>query len=147
MTPELELYWHHSLPGIEQSKIGALAPKALAPCLTAPGLHSDDRPLATLETVEISFVDDATIAQVHADHLDDPTPTDVITFPHGEIFISLDTAAKAAPEHGQSATDETLLYLIHGLLHLNGHHDSDPDERAAMHAVQDRILAGLVATS
>ncbi len=147
MIPELELYWHHSHLGIDQAQISARAPQAIAPCLAAPGPHSSDRPLGNLETVEISFVDDATITQIHADHLDDPTPTDVITFPHGEIFISLDTAAKAAPQHGQSATAETLLYLIHGLLHLNGHHDSDSEERTAMHAIQDRILASLVATS
>jgi len=138
-----DLYWHHSLPEIDRARIEERAPQSLAPCLASPGPHADDRPLATLETVEVSFVDDATITQIHADHLADSTPTDVITFPHGEVFISLDTAAKVAPQHGQSATDETLLYLIHALLHLNGHHDSDPDERAAMHAVQNQILADL----
>ena len=33
-----------------------------------------------------------------------------------------------------------LLYIIHGLLHLNGHTDLSEPERSQMHAEQERIL-------
>ena len=55
--------------------------------------------------LSIAFVDDATIAQVHADFMEDPTPTDVITFPAneamesaGEIIVSVDHARARAVE-------------------------------------------------
>jgi probable rRNA maturation factor len=49
--------------------------------------------------LSIVFVNDAAIAKVHAQFMDDPTPTDVITFPAdpeldfaGEIIVSVDHA-------------------------------------------------------
>jgi probable rRNA maturation factor len=109
--------------------------------LAVPGPH--DAVLAALETVEISFLTDDAIAAVHGEFMHDPSPTDVITFHHGEILISTETAIRQAPEGGHHAERECALYLIHGLLHLNGHHDSTPDERAAMHRRQDEILAAI----
>ncbi len=84
---------------------------------------------------------DDEIARVHGEYLDDPTPTDVITFHHGEILISADTAVRVAGELGQPADREALLYLIHGLLHLNGHDDHEEESRDLMHARQEAILA------
>ena len=83
---------------------------------------------------------DAVIAGVHGEFMDDPTPTDVITFHHGEILVSLDTARREGPTHGNSAAEETLLYIIHGLLHLNGHTDLREPDRTAMHREQETIL-------
>ncbi|MEO0630305.1 MAG: rRNA maturation RNAse YbeY [Planctomycetota bacterium] len=54
--------------------------------------------------------------------------------------LVIETAAREGPEHGNTAAEETLLYLIHGLLHLNGHEDHDPDEREAMHRIQEDLL-------
>ena len=90
--------------------------------------------------MEVSIVDDATIADVHGEFMDDPTPTDVITFHHGEILVSIDTARREGPGHGNTAADETLLYIIHGLLHLNGHTDLREPDRTAMHRAQEAIL-------
>jgi len=77
--------------------------------------------------------------------MDDPTPTDVITFHHGEILISLDTARREAPAHGHTVAEETLLYLIHGLLHLSGHTDLHEPDRSAMHREQEDILRQILA--
>jgi probable rRNA maturation factor len=77
---------------------------------------------------------------VHADFLDDPTPTDVITFHHGEILISLDTAARQAAEYRLPYEHEAALYIIHGLLHLGGWDDHNPTEAADMKTLQERIL-------
>lgn len=114
--------------------------KAAAPGCLANGKVREDAVLDTLPEVEITFVDDAEIARVHGEFLDDPTPTDVITFHHGEILISTETAARQAAEHGQSFEHELALYAIHGLLHLAGWHDEEADEAAAMAKVQAEIL-------
>ncbi len=116
----------------------ALATEGLALALQYPGPH--EKPLTTLEEVDVVLVSDATIATVHGEFMDDPTPTDVITFHHGEILVSTETAETAATEYKHPAGRETLLYIIHGFLHLNGHHDSETDDREDMHRIQDSIL-------
>ncbi len=90
--------------------------------------------------VEISIVDDATIAQVHEDFMDIPGATDVITFAHGEIVISAETAKSYGAEYGNSFEKELMLYIIHGLLHLAGHEDEEPAERIKMEEIQFQIL-------
>lgn len=112
--------------------------QAIPLCLQV--LRHKDAPLASLAEIEVSLIDDGTIAEVHAQFLDDPTPTDVITFHHGEILISLDTALRQAAVHGHIYEREVALYLVHGLLHLAGWNDLEPCERAEMHEHQNRIL-------
>ncbi len=107
-------------------------------------LKADDAPLAQLPEIEISIVTDAAIAKVHGEFLDDPTPTDVITFHHGEIIVSADTAAREGPVHGLSFDHELGLYMIHGLMHLAGWDDHDPDEAAEMKRRQEAVLAAVV---
>ena len=107
-------------------------------CLQSPGV--DENVLAGLQDIEVTLVSDAEIAAVHGEFLDDPTPTDVITFHHGEILISLETATRQAAQHGLSVAHETALYLVHGLLHLAGWDDHDPDSAAAMASLQERLL-------
>jgi probable rRNA maturation factor len=136
--PRLRLH-HQSLrqrPRLRWLK--KLAITALPHC-QAQAKHAD-APLLHLEDIEITLVSDADIARVHGEFLDDPTPTDVITFHHGEILISADTAAAVAPEHGHSLDQELALYLIHGLLHLGGWEDEADDEAAAMAVAQQNIL-------
>lgn len=96
--------------------------------------------LAALDEVALVLLDDARIAAVHGEFLDDPTPTDVITFHHGEILISVETAARVAPEEGTSVFEEVLLYGVHGLVHLHGYDDRTPAERAVMEQIQQEIL-------
>ncbi|MFC5051994.1 rRNA maturation RNase YbeY [Rubritalea spongiae] len=97
-------------------------------------------PLQELDFVEVSIVDDPTIDQVHRDFMDIPGATDVITFAHGEIVISVETAKSYGAEFGNSFERELMLYIIHGLLHLAGHEDEVPSEREAMEKVQFQIL-------
>ena len=47
----------------------------------------------------------------------------MITFEHGEIVISAQTAAENAAKYGKRLDHEVALYIIHGLLHLNGYED------------------------
>ena len=83
------------------------------------------------------------LERVHADFLDDPTVTDVITFPHGEILVSVEMAARRAEEFGKGLRGEAFLYLIHGILHLAGLDDRSEENAAAMAKEQERIWAKL----
>lgn len=96
--------------------------------------------LADLEIVEVSIIDDTTIDQVHRDFMDIPGATDVITFAHGEIVVSAETAKFNASEYGNSFESELMLYIVHGLLHLAGHEDAIRLEREFMERLQDEIL-------
>lgn len=102
-----------------------------------------DHVLSDLDEVEVTLVDDATIAQVHLDFMDIAGATDVITFQHGEIIISRDTAVAQAAEFGEPFERELLRYMVHGLLHLHGYLDYEPEDRDAMFAVQERLVTAL----
>lgn len=106
--------------------------------LAAPG--EAPTVLTALPEIEISLLDDAAITAIHGEFLQDPTPTDVITFHHGEILVSVETAAREGAARQTPFLRETALYIIHGLLHLHGHTDAEPNARTFMHATQDRIL-------
>jgi len=115
------------------------APVALAECLRHPAHGA--APLPLLPEVEVTLVSDATIARVHRDFMEIPGATDVITFDHGEIVISTETAQANATEYGRPLDEELARYIVHGLLHLNGYEDKEPAAAARMHRVQERILA------
>ena len=100
--------------------------------------------------VEVAFVDDVTIARLHEQFMDEPGPTDVITFPlvdpddpeHslGEVVVSTETAIRQAPEFGLDPRDESLLYVVHGVLHIVGYDDQEAQEREQMTQRQLQLL-------
>ncbi len=112
---------------------------ALEECLRKPA-HGKTR-LPHLEEVEATLVSDATIARVHRDFMGIPGATDVITFDHGELVISAETARANAAQYGRSLEEELALYVVHGLLHLNGYEDKEPVAAARMRRLQERMLA------
>lgn len=99
-----------------------------------------DHVLSMLDDLELSLVDDESIAAVHGEFLDDPTPTDVITFHHGEILVSYDTALRYSSEGGLCREEEIFRYLVHGLVHLHGYLDALPEQRAELFAVQEPLV-------
>ena len=98
--------------------------------------------------VSVAVVDDAAIAKLHQEFLDDPTPTDVLSFllersaefVEGEVVVSAETARANAPRYRSTPSDELLRYIIHGTLHLVGHDDRTPRQRAAMRRREDAYL-------
>ncbi len=141
--PTLDLFDHtHRLSEAEWAWFCSYCQKAVERCAREKGEGKSDFP--DLTVIEISVITDETIAQVHSDFLDDDTPTDVITFPHGEILVSLDTAEREAESHDHDTKAELLLYVIHGFLHLTGHDDLQDGPRQEMHAVQERVLRELL---
>lgn len=136
--PPLELYDHQSVLPLDMERLLQAAADAMPLVMDHPGPH--ESVLDDLEEVEVSFITDAEIARAHAEFLNDPAPTDVITFQHGEILISTETAVRQAADNAQAPQRECALYIIHGLLHLHGHDDHTADEAAAMRGIQERIL-------
>jgi probable rRNA maturation factor len=97
--------------------------------------------LAELSEIDVIVVSDRRMAQLHRRFMGIDGPTDVITFQHGEIFLSVETAKRQAASYRTSLRHEMRLYLVHGLLHLAGYDDRKPAERRRMERVQEKIVA------
>ena len=95
--------------------------------------------LRSLPEVVVTILSDRRIDSLHRQFMNIAGATDVITFEHGEIVVSADTARRCAAEFGHSTEAELCLYIVHGLLHLNGFLDATEGQRAEMHWVQNRI--------
>ena len=98
--------------------------------------------------IGVAVVDDATIAKLHQKYLNDPDPTDVLSFVlersskaiEGEVVVSAETALASAPHYGCSADEELLRYVIHGTLHLVGYDDTTPKDRTVMRKMEREYL-------
>lgn len=110
-------------------------------------LHSADAGFALkkLAEIEVAIVSDRIIARVHEEFMGISGPTDVITFDHGEIVISADTAKAQAAEYRQPVEIEIALYIVHGLLHLNGYEDARKRDAMRMQKAQERIMRACLA--
>lgn len=97
-------------------------------------------------SVSVILVDDPTIHAMNKEFLHHDYPTDIITFPleedtiDGELYISLDTAARQAAEYGVSFTNELMRLAVHGALHLVGYDDATDEERKEMSRLEDRYI-------
>jgi probable rRNA maturation factor len=115
-----------------------------------------------VDTNEISlhFVSKNKICELHEQFFDDPTTTDCITLPidapgdnntphHilGEIFVCPHTAVEYANKKGIDPYKETLLYIVHGVLHLLGYDDIDPKDRQMMRKKEKKCLSLLTSFS
>ncbi|MEO0445190.1 MAG: rRNA maturation RNase YbeY [Verrucomicrobiota bacterium] len=137
--PELSLYNHQEVVSIQVSRL-ANQKQAIVECLSWIPSGPGDPLLFSFSEVEVSFLDDDEIAAQHDQFLDDPTATDVITFLHGELLISAETAQREAAERKTPLERELMLYLIHGLLHLHGYLDGTETDRTVMTRVQEGLL-------
>ena len=97
--------------------------------------------------LSLVFMSDPALAQIHADFLDDPSETDVITFEGdpalstaGEVCVSADRAAHYADSHERDFSEELTLYLVHGWLHLAGYDDLEPAKKRRMRAAEARAM-------
>jgi probable rRNA maturation factor len=97
-------------------------------------------PLDGLEEIEATIVSDRAIARVHRTFFNDPAPTDVITFPDGEILIGAGVVASNAARFGNTPSEEAALCLIHGLLHLAGWDDQTARGAKDMRRKQEQIF-------
>jgi len=108
--------------------------------------------------LSILLVDEATMAAYHERYLGEPGPTDVMSFPMdelrapaadeeppvgllGDIVLCPSVTAAQAAENDRTPEEEADYLLIHGLLHLLGHDHAEPEEKAVMFGLNDRIIA------
>ena len=82
--------------------------------------------------VTVVLVGDRAMRGLKREHWGEDSPTDVLSFPSwepgdpfmpphlGDVFVSLDTAARQAEERGHSLEREVALLVSHGLTHLLG---------------------------
>lgn len=130
-----------------QLRVEPTAVRRLIHCLDA--YHRYQVPRGTLS---IAFLTNAVIGSIHADFMNDPSPTDVITFPGtppedaGEICVSVDYAIRAARRFHSTPTYELQLYLVHGWLHLAGFDDRTQRQKRRMR-MAEREMMSLLARS
>jgi probable rRNA maturation factor len=97
--------------------------------------------LNRLPQVEVTVVSDAAIAELHVRFMGVEGPTDVLTFEHGEIVIGAETARANAAAFGIPLERELALYIVHGLLHLQGFDDRSEAEAKEMRRLEAEILS------
>jgi probable rRNA maturation factor len=123
---------------VNVAELEKFAGHAVQNCLQ---LHQGQRTdLRKLSEISVWLISDRRVALLHRKFLGQSGPTDVMTFQHGEIFISVETARRHARTFGNSLLRELKLYIAHGLLHLHGFDDQTPSEMHKMKAAQERIL-------
>jgi probable rRNA maturation factor len=121
-------------------------------------------PLADLSML---LVDEAHMTNLHEKWMEEPGPTDVLSFPMdelrphsiagphrtrgrdeddsepvllGDVVLCPQVAAAQAGQHGHSTQAELELLTVHGVLHLLGYDHADPDEEAEMFGLQGELL-------
>jgi len=114
------------------------AGKALHRCLQLRKRKPTD--LDKLHEVFVWLISDRRMDSLHREFMHQTGPTDVLTFQHGEIFISVETAKRQARAFGNSLTSELCLYIAHGLLHLRGFGDRTQSAARKMKAMEKKIL-------
>ena len=100
----------------------------------------------------IAIEDDEQLQELNKQFLNIDAPTDVLSFPGGEIdpetgnpylgdiILSYTRANLQAQSSGHSLHAEIQLLIIHGVLHLLGYDHADPEEKEEMWGLQRRFL-------
>lgn len=96
--------------------------------------------LKAIQEINVILVSDRRIADLHKRFMNIAGSTDVITFQHGEIFISTETAVRQAKDFASTPADEIQLYIVHGILHLLGFDDTDEKAAKLMREKQRRVV-------
>jgi probable rRNA maturation factor len=123
---------------LNAAELQDFAAEALRHCLQLHQQKPVD--LDQLREIFVWLISDRRMAQLHKKFMHLPGATDVLTFQHGEIFISVETAKRHARVFGNSLARELRLYIVHGLLHLHGFDDQTRTGARKMDKVQERIL-------
>ena len=113
-------------------------------------------PLAELS---ILLMDVPAMTELHVKWMDEPGPTDVMSFPMdeldtarrpdetgpgpallGDVVLCPDVAAEQAAGAGHSLDDELHLLTVHGVLHLLGYDHAEPAAEREMFRLQNDLL-------
>ena len=102
------------------------------------------------------------MTDLHVRYLDEPGPTDVMSFPMdelrpgregstgepgmlGDVVLCPEVAAAQAEAAGHSTAEELLLLTVHGILHLLGYDHAEPEEEKEMFDLQRKLLLTFLA--
>ncbi len=113
--------------------------------------------------LSVVLVDETAMEQLHVQWMDEPGPTDVLSFPMdelrpgtegedsppgllGDVVLCPQVAARQARTAGHSTAEELLLLTTHGILHLLGYDHAEPDEEKEMFGLQRKLLLTFLAT-
>lgn len=105
----------------------------------------------------IMFVDEGPMTELHVKWMDEPGPTDVLSFPMdelrpgsdlvpspegvlGDIVVCPQVAMRQAEVAGHETINEILLLVTHGMLHLVGFDHAEPEEEKEMFGLQKSLL-------
>ncbi|MCS7009052.1 MAG: rRNA maturation RNase YbeY [Chthoniobacterales bacterium] len=97
--------------------------------------------LDKLGEILIALLGDEEIGRVHLQFFNDARPTDVITFPYGEVVLGVGEIVRNAKLNGCSPEEEVARCLVHALLHLQGYEDRTETGYEEMVREQELILA------
>jgi len=113
-------------------------------------------PLAELSVL---LVDVDAMTELHVKWMDEPGPTDVMSFPMdeldtarrpdesgpgpallGDVVLCPAVAAEQAKAAGHALQDELHLLTVHGVLHLLGYDHAEPAQEREMFRLQNELL-------
>jgi probable rRNA maturation factor len=112
--------------------------------------------------LSIMLVDVDVMAELHVRWMDEPGPTDVLSFPMdelrpgregdvtppgllGDIVLCPEVAAQQARVAGHSTAEELLLLATHGILHLLGYDHAETADEKEMFDLQRQLLLTFLA--
>jgi len=102
---------------------------------------------ADFQSLSIVLVSDTEIARLNLRYHAVAGTTDVLSFDygdgHGELIISVAQAITQARRYRTTPSRELALYIVHGILHLQGYDDLTPSKRRPMRAAERRLLRKL----
>lgn len=107
--------------------------------------------------LSVLLVDVAAMTELHVRWMDEPGPTDVLSFPMdelrptsedtepvpgllGDVVLCPEVAAAQAVTAGHSTAEELELLTTHGILHLLGYDHAEPEEHTEMFGLQGSLL-------
>lgn len=107
--------------------------------------------------VAILLVDEGAMEALHVQWMDEPGPTDVLSFPMdelrpgtddmptpagllGDIVLCPQVAETQAVAAKHSTMDELVMLTTHGLLHLLGFDHAEPEEEREMFGLQRELI-------
>lgn len=137
---------------VDEAEVAALARYVL-----------DEMHLNPQTDLSVLLVDVDVMTDLHVRWMDEPGPTDVLSFPMdelrpgtdgepsppgllGDVVLCPEVAAQQARAAGHSTVEELLLLTVHGILHLLGYDHAEPDEEKEMFALQRTLLLTFLAT-
>ncbi len=117
----------------------------------------DELRIHPLAELSIVLVDVETMTSYHEKFMDEPGPTDVLSFPMdelrppreheeppegllGDIVLCPEVTAAQAAEHHRTPDQEAEYLLVHGILHLLGHDHAEPEEKAVMFGLHHKLM-------